>query len=117
MVIFLTVFRWYNIPVDSVSSKEVNEVRSDSGPQLGAHLNATDVENTEADSQPLDFETFIPAHDPSLATGALPAPNYVPENMQGHMVSQDEAFSRAVNAMYWAGYWTAIYKVSHPFHG
>ena len=28
------------------------------------------------------------------------------------MVSQDEAFTRAMGAMYWAGYYTAIYHVS-----
>ena len=27
------------------------------------------------------------------------------------VVSQDEAFSRALNAMYWGGYWTAMYHV------
>ena len=27
------------------------------------------------------------------------------------MASQDEAFEKALNAMYWSGYWTAIYHV------
>jgi hypothetical protein len=27
------------------------------------------------------------------------------------MVSQDEAFDRALSAMYWGGYWTAVYHV------
>jgi hypothetical protein len=28
------------------------------------------------------------------------------------MVSQDEAFTRALGAMYWAGYYSAVYHVS-----
>jgi hypothetical protein len=27
------------------------------------------------------------------------------------MINQDEAFSRALSAMYWGGYWTAMYHV------
>jgi len=30
-------------------------------------------------------------------------------------VSQDEAFSRALNAMYWGGYWTAVYHCHRNF--
>ncbi|SJL07799.1 uncharacterized protein ARMOST_11151 [Armillaria ostoyae] len=48
-----------------------------------------DVEPTPKDSQPLLNVNFEPSHDP-------PA-------------SQDEAFQRAMSAMYWAGYWTAVY--------
>jgi hypothetical protein len=55
----------------------------------------------------------VPDHDPSLAQpsqaqfetyGIPPAP--------GEHVSRDEAFNRALGAMYWVGYWTAIYHVS-----
>ncbi|KAK0202068.1 hypothetical protein DFS33DRAFT_1045176 [Desarmillaria ectypa] len=41
------------------------------------------------DSKPLNL---VPSHDPSLVA-----------------VSQDEAFQNAMTAMYWAGYWTAVY--------
>ncbi|KIY62971.1 hypothetical protein CYLTODRAFT_446899 [Cylindrobasidium torrendii FP15055 ss-10] len=64
-------------------------------------------------SAPLNFDTFVPSHDPTLsltepsastdfAGDALAAPS-------GPMVSQDEAFKRALGAMYWTGYWTAMY--------
>ena len=33
----------------------------------------------------------------------------------GKGVGQDEAFSRAMNAMYWTGYWTAVYHVSRSY--
>ncbi|KAK0464199.1 uncharacterized protein EV420DRAFT_1637763 [Desarmillaria tabescens] len=49
----------------------------------------TDLEPPLEDSQPLNV---LPSHDPSLSS-----------------VSQDEAFQRAMNSMYWAGYWTAVY--------
>ncbi|KAK0504288.1 hypothetical protein EDD18DRAFT_1132788 [Armillaria luteobubalina] len=57
-----------------------------------------DNSKTHADEEPastpllnVDFEQA--SHDPSL----------------GPSVSQDEAFERAASAMYWAGYWTAVY--------
>jgi len=30
----------------------------------------------------------------------------------GSIVNQDEAFTRALRAMYWGGYWTAVYHVT-----
>lgn len=73
----------------------------------------------DGDSRPLDFETFVPNHDASLAAPLPPySPDQVPD-FSGYMpeplgatVSQDEAFTRAIGAMYWAGYYTAIYHVS-----
>ena len=67
----------------------------------------------ENDSQPLNFDTFVPTHNPSLDRLSLLAPpmDYVQETLDSAMVSQDEAFSRALNAMYWGGYWTAMYHV------
>ena len=108
--------RWYNIPVDPPSSKKTNGVQPNNG-SLGAETSpstATKDQDTELDSRPLNFETFVPTHDPSLATDPAPNTNYVAESEEGHMVTQDEAFSRAVSAMYWGGYWTAMYQVWHP---
>ncbi|KAJ1310819.1 hypothetical protein OPQ81_009338 [Rhizoctonia solani] len=45
------------------------------------------------DSAPIDFNTFVPSHDPSL----------------GVAQTSDEIFEKAVSASYWAGYWTAMY--------
>ncbi|KAG2364747.1 hypothetical protein BDR07DRAFT_1354715 [Suillus spraguei] len=97
---------WYNIPCNS--SKEKAKTPS-----------STKVVSTEAaaaegeDSAPLDFDTFVPSYDPSL-----PAPSEAPAAPESSffipapsttMVSRDEAFSRALSAMYWGGYWTAVY--------
>lgn len=82
--------------------------------------------STELDSQPINFDTFVPTHDPSLAGGLagagvpahppdIPGPSYAEYYLPhppGPMVSQDEAFQRALAAMYWGGYWTAVYHVS-----
>ncbi|KAF8960963.1 hypothetical protein BDZ97DRAFT_1921656 [Flammula alnicola] len=83
---------WYNIPIDP-SSK------------------AAALQSAEADSQPINFDTFVPTHDASLDQSSNPVPtaNYIPDTPTGLMVSQDEAFSRALSAMYWGGYWTAMY--------
>jgi hypothetical protein len=61
-------------------------------------------------SRPLDFETFVPNHDPSLTQ---PSHTYGIPPAPGEHVGPDEAFNRALGAMYWAGYWTAVYHVSH----
>lgn len=67
----------------------------------------------ENDSVPLNFNTFIPSHDPTL-------PNLTATDTQNiRDVSQDEAFKNALSSMYWTGYWTAVYYVrvslSHSF--
>ena len=65
-------------------------------------------------SRPLDFNTFVPNHDPSLAQPSQAAyETYCIPPAPGEHVGRDEAFNRALGAMYWAGYWTAVYHVSH----
>ncbi|KAF9055321.1 hypothetical protein BDZ89DRAFT_1107112 [Hymenopellis radicata] len=96
---------WYNIPPDPSTLKNHAPAASTSG-------------GNSSNSQPLDFDTFVPSHNPSLdlplppAPPAVPGPDYashfLPEP-EGPMVSADEAFSRALGAMYWGGYWTAMY--------
>ena len=71
-------------------------------------MNQPDTEAAEPDSHPLNFDTFVPTHDPSLHIPAV-NPNYV--HSTGPFVNQDEAFSLAMTAMYWGGYWTAMYHV------
>ncbi|KDQ54982.1 hypothetical protein JAAARDRAFT_38093 [Jaapia argillacea MUCL 33604] len=105
---------WYNTPPTHLSEKN------------SASRSHTDSQNTipsaaqgaGTDSEPLDFNTFVPDHDPSLAAstsgfqypsfGAADAPFALPDPSHP-MVSQDDAFNRAVGAMYWCGYWTAVY--------
>lgn len=75
---------------------------------------AVDNNDAEDDSKPLDFDTYFPTYDPSLETSSgLPLPAGSINGMDIAAVSQDEAFSRAMNAMYWSGYWTAIYHVRY----
>ena len=67
----------------------------------------------------------MPTHDPSLdipsypTLNQIPVPeaNYIPAADANAVASQDEAFSRALSAMYWGGYWTAMYHVrqDYPF--
>jgi hypothetical protein len=77
----------------------------------------------------MDFDTFVPDYDPSLKASAqvpssIPPPEmgwpsgpdasaaYALPDPHGPMPSAGEAFQRALNAMYWGGYWTAVYHVS-----
>ncbi|KAG7450880.1 uncharacterized protein BT62DRAFT_928161 [Guyanagaster necrorhizus] len=106
---------WYNIPFDDSKIKEnVTEYSSslEEDDDEAADQDYDD-EADHGDSKPINFDTFVPSHDASLDVGddpviapsssSLPAP-------PAETVSQDEAFTRAVNAMYWAGYWTAMYQ-------
>ncbi|TCD62363.1 hypothetical protein EIP91_006972 [Steccherinum ochraceum] len=110
---------WYNVPPEpSKKTKGKEKARPTTNgtgpfiPEIPALLVAS---NEEADSQPLDFNTYIPTHDASLAPPHppdVPGPDYAQyflPPLQGPMVSQDEAFQRAMSAMYWGGYWTAVY--------
>ncbi|KAG6850176.1 hypothetical protein H0H93_016856 [Arthromyces matolae] len=88
---------WYNTPKTSDENKSVNLLEK---PSVLSTLE--DHEN----SQPLDFDTFTPSHNPALDIPGLQ--HHLPDPL-GPMVSQDEAFTRALGAMYWSGYWTAMY--------
>jgi hypothetical protein len=71
-------------------------------------------DDLEENTQPIDFETFIPMHNPSLEHTVdrgtlLPSQSSVPRFAA---ISRDHAFQQATQAWYWAGYWTAIYHVS-----
>ncbi|KAJ7079758.1 hypothetical protein B0H15DRAFT_857952, partial [Mycena belliarum] len=103
---------WYNVPPDKPPPQKKQRTGTppaEAGPSVPA--------GDDADSQPLDFATFVPSYDASLALpaapdhgdfgasasfGAMPPPG-------AGVASQDEAFSRALGAMYWGGYWTAVY--------
>ncbi|SJL03135.1 uncharacterized protein ARMOST_06481 [Armillaria ostoyae] len=71
-----------------------------------------EADDEDGDSKPVDFNTFVPSHDASLDTGDDPVvgPSYSLPEPPTETVSQDEAFTRAVNAMYCARYWTAMYQ-------
>jgi len=92
---------WYNVPPDpSKLKKKSAEVAQ------GSHVTQTDLEN----SRPLDFDSFVPDHDPGLAQASQAAfETYGVPPAPGEHVSRDDAFNRALGAMYWAGYWTAVY--------
>jgi hypothetical protein len=104
--------RWYNTPPTKPPNKKIKIEAADA-----------DAEG-EGDSKPLDFDTFVPSHDAALPA---PAPSGAPE-AAGYaaygsapplpgvgVASQDEAFTRALEAMYWGGYWTAVYHVRAYF--
>jgi hypothetical protein len=111
--LFLYMFlrSWYNVPAaESVRKKPkgADNITSTSQATI-AHEN-----DDEDNSKPIDFDTFVPAHDASLHIPAGPsAPDFSAylETDGGADVGVDSAFERALGAMYWAGYWTAVYHV------
>ncbi|KAF8876483.1 hypothetical protein BD779DRAFT_1650769 [Infundibulicybe gibba] len=93
---------WYNVPLKPA---EPIDPPSTNSPFIETKSDG------DTDSKPIDFDSFIPSHNPTLN---LPAQTEIPEpdyalSTPAHIVSQDEAFQRALSAMYWGGYWTAMY--------
>ncbi|KAI6133885.1 hypothetical protein EV401DRAFT_2053412 [Pisolithus croceorrhizus] len=98
---------WYNVPQASVGKR--SEVPKDAV-----------VEGDADNTAPIDFDTFVPTYDPSLsepqvrsldalnAMGSNASQSFLPPASTS-MVSRDEAFNNALSAMYWSGYWTAVY--------
>ncbi|KAG9310290.1 hypothetical protein JVU11DRAFT_9408 [Chiua virens] len=86
----------------------------------------TSTADVEPDTAPLDFHTFVPTHDPSLAVPIDTAAKSIPNTASAPfcvpppsttMVSRDEAFNNALTAMYWSGYWTAVYHSQSQTNG
>lgn len=102
--------RWYNVPCSTIREAE----------------EAPTIDEEPANTTPHDFDTFVPTHDPSLSAAYEPQhpphPVFKPEApvtsgfslppAPTSTVSRDEAFNNALSAMYWSGYWTAVYHVS-----
>ena len=88
--------RWYNVPLSP--SKLTNGKKK--AKQAGAAVTTSQVDDA-VDSKPLDFNTFVPSHDPSLAMNGDVAQgsadysqSYLP-GPTGPIVGQDEAFEKA----------------------
>ncbi|TFY79202.1 hypothetical protein EWM64_g4813, partial [Hericium alpestre] len=100
---------WYNVP-PSPSKLKASQTKKEPVPAPGPSFQQT---GTGAEtSQPLDFATFMPEHDASLSLPGPPVPSseyQLGDAGMGEWASKDEAFQRALGAMYWAGYWTAVY--------
>jgi hypothetical protein len=86
------------------------------------------VEPSDPDnSLPVDFDTFVPQHDPSVLNAVKGADGNGASNVTGarsgivppppagmtSQVTPNEAFQQAMGAWYWAGYWTGVYHVSY----
>ena len=112
----LFVSSWYNVPPEKTKASKGKSKASSSNPN-GPNVEETSFKVEGADSAPLNFDTFVPTHDPSLAAAAefgssVPMMDgALGSGAEAATASQDDAFSRAMTAMYWSGYWTAVYHV------
>ncbi|KAF8554559.1 hypothetical protein OG21DRAFT_1508792 [Imleria badia] len=101
---------WYNKPYTAPPQPGPSKPKPTRPPQ---------EQEEDLDTAPLDFDTYVPTHDPSLAipsgTGTNPAMTVPPPSTT--MVSRDEAFNNALSAMYWGGYWTAVYHCQSQASG
>lgn len=113
--------RWYNMPPSPLKEGlETNHTEDSIVSSLPTQKNVPGT-NDQEDSTPLDFDTFVPSHNPSLDlpfnSSSAPGIDYTSHSVlkpPGTIPDEDEAFTRALGAMYWGGYWTAVYHVNHP---
>lgn len=103
---------WYNVPPSPTKTGSKTNLTED----LITMPKNIQGNNDQEDSTPLDFDTFVPSHNPALDPplhshpSSTPVPDYRSQFLPGPgLVDQDEAFTRALGAMYWGGYWTAVY--------
>ncbi|KAI0030338.1 hypothetical protein K488DRAFT_79697 [Vararia minispora EC-137] len=104
---------WYNVPPAQSSAQSPAQKEPLKSAANGVEASGVDGE----DSQPFDFATFVPDHDAALmvpqttdaASASIPVPASFDLGAAGEWADRDEAFNRAMGAMYWAGYWTAVY--------
>ncbi|CAE6436430.1 unnamed protein product [Rhizoctonia solani] len=74
--------------------------------------NADEVEQgIVPDSVPINYNTFVPSHDPTLGVTRTSVVGPHPPTVASDFtkLTKDELFEKAVSASYWAGYWTAMY--------
>ncbi|EAU93283.1 hypothetical protein CC1G_12189 [Coprinopsis cinerea okayama7 len=90
---------WYNIPPSTQTQGFIPAQDTSHGQNDDEHVVADEVNGVEGDHGHGLEPPPAPTYDPT-ALGSLDSTP---------MASQDEAFSRALNAMYWSGYWTAVY--------
>lgn len=109
--------RWYAPPPKLQKENEESEEGHDEENDEGA---VEEEQEIEADSLPIDFDTFVPSHDPTLGreTTHTPAigsyPHAIPMTFPNiSTLTKDEVFEKAISSSYWAGYWTALYHVRH----
>ncbi|KAI0301899.1 transcriptional repressor TCF25-domain-containing protein [Multifurca ochricompacta] len=107
---------WYNVPPNPSELKKSKSAKKSKSVEVARepHIAQQDPEN----SLPLDFDTFVPNHDPSLLQASQST--FETQNVPlapGEHVSRDEAFNRALGAMYWTGYWTAVYHSHQQSNG
>ncbi|KAF9229818.1 hypothetical protein BS17DRAFT_771964 [Gyrodon lividus] len=113
---------WYNKPYTGPATQTpTSATTSKPKPTPPSMSTPSQPAGEEPNTAPLDFHTFIPTHDPSLPVPSdfvpqsaspffIPAPSTI-------MASRDEAFSNALSAMYWGGYWTAMYHCQSQSSG
>lgn len=106
--------RWYNTPPkpNTSTTQQDEDPEDDVGEVYLEGDEGYYEEGVAENSGPVEAELY---HRAQLES--MPANYDIASGPAASLstVSQDEAFSRALNAMYWGGYWTAVYHVSPRF--
>lgn len=108
---------WYAPPPKPEGNQADDDDDEEEGENEEGEADAEENGDQDPDSIPIDFDSFVPAHDPTLGqetSGAAAYGPYAPTSLSAaaqdvSTLSKDDIFEKAVSASYWAGYWTAMY--------
>ncbi|CAE6402412.1 unnamed protein product [Rhizoctonia solani] len=101
---------WYAPPPKPQEEEEEDGEEEEEEREEGEEEENAD-EGIVPDSAPIDFDTFVPLHDPTLGVAQVSGTGlqYPTNTYDFTKLTKDEIFEKAVSASYWAGYWAAMY--------
>ncbi|KAL1699284.1 hypothetical protein EV121DRAFT_284218 [Schizophyllum commune] len=106
---------WYNIPPEPKPAPAVGggglagqAIAQAMAMQERQMNGVVSLDGQQEDGEQEEYDTYEEGNE-GVAQATMP-PDLGAYHGKG--VGQDEAFSRAMNAMYWTGYWTAVYHAS-----
>ena len=111
------LLRWY-APAPKPEENDAEDENDEEDEE--GEVDADENGDQDPDSIPVDFDSFVPTHDPTLGqettSGTAVYGPFAPIALTTatpdvSSLTKDEIFERAVSASYWAGYWTAMYHV------
>ncbi|KAF8577541.1 hypothetical protein K439DRAFT_548528 [Ramaria rubella] len=122
---------WFNIPPEKDEPSKSSAGSSILMPSIHDTFSSQDEEQEVTgpadpdNSRPVNFDTFVPRHDPSLPTSKPDIEGrtdgrssywhrIIPPAPAGgtNQLTRDQAFEQVVGAWYWAGYWTGVYHTA-----
>ncbi|KAF9068473.1 hypothetical protein BDP27DRAFT_1448345 [Rhodocollybia butyracea] len=100
----------FMVQYPAASCKEAKEI------QHAVNGNTEEETPQDFDSKPIDFHTFVPAHDATLSAAPQIVESSGPDPLSqyaspGQVTSQAETFQRGMESSFSSGYWTGVFHM------